>query len=312
MPFNNDIVRGDVAGLIPMEYSNEFIGQVAEESAVLKMSRRLRNMSRYQKTMPVISALATAYFVSGETGLKQTTEVNWEDKIITAEELAVIVPVAESTLDDASINLWDEIRPELVTALGKAIDEAMLHGTNKPATWPDDIVSGAVAAGNTVAYPTGADLYDDIMSENGILTQVEQDGYAVSGHLAHLSMKGLLRGVRDAQGGLIFSQNMQAANQYYLDGTPLEFPTNGSMLSTRPLISGDWSQLVYSMRQDMTFTVADQAVIQDSGGNIVYNLFQQDMVALRVVMRLGFQLPNPINRENTNSATRYPFSVLTA
>jgi hypothetical protein len=27
-------------------------------------------------------------------------------------------------------------------------------------------------------------------------------------------------------------------------------------------------------------------------------------------MRLGWQLPNPINRVNQNDATRYPFAVL--
>lgn len=310
MPTNNATVRGDVGSLIPTEFSNEFIGAVAEESAVLRMSRRLRNMTRYQQNMPVMSALALAYFVSGETGLKQTTEVNWADVTVTAEELAVIVPVAQSTLDDANIDLWAEIRPELVTALGVAVDNAMLHGTNKPSTWPTDIVAGATAAGHAVEFGTGADLYTDIMTEDGTLAFVEADGYPITGHIGHLTLKALLRGLRDADGNLIFSQNMQAANQYFLDGTPIQFPTNGSTLATRLLISGDWSQLVYSIRQDMTFTIADQGVIQDSAGNIVYNLFQQDMVALRVVMRLGFALPNPINRVNQTAATRYPFAVL--
>jgi len=50
----------------------------------------------------------------------------------------------------------------------------------------------------------------------------------------------------------------------------------------------------------------------DGAGNIIYNLAQQDMVALRAVMRLGFALPNPINRMNPTAATRYPFAVLTA
>lgn len=310
MPFNTDIVRGDVGSLIPTEFSNEFIGAIAEESTVLRMSRRLRDMSRYVNTLPVLSALALAYFVNGEIGIKQTSELNWADKVITAEEIAVIVPIAQSTLDDANIDLWAEIRPELVTALGVAIDNAVLHGTDKPATWPTDIVAGATAAGHAIEFGTGADLYTDIMSEDGTLTLVESDGFMINGHIAHLTMKGLLRGLRDADGQLIYSQNMQAANQYFLDGTPLNFPTNGTTLATRLLISGDWNQLVYSMRQDMTFTIADQAVIQDGSGSIVYNLFQQDMVAMRVVMRLGFQLPNPINRVQEVEASRYPFAVL--
>jgi hypothetical protein len=66
------------------------------------------------------------------------------------------------------------------------------------------------------------------------------------------------------------------------------------------------------MRQDVTYKLLDQAVITDGAGKIIYNLAQQDMVALRAVMRLGFALPNPINRVNPVAATRYPFATLTA
>jgi len=39
-------------------------------------------------------------------------------------------------------------------------------------------------------------------------------------------------------------------------------------------------------------------------------LMQQDMLALRAVMRIGWQVPNPINRLQETEANRYPFSVL--
>lgn len=311
MPYDSEIVRGDVAGLIPMEYSNEFIGAVADASYVLRMARKLRNMARYQKTMPVMSALAQAYFVNGETGLKQTTELAWTDKILTAEEVAVIVPVAEATLADSSIDLWAEIKPELVTALGVVVDNAILFGTNKPSTWPTDIVTDAIAKSNDVELGTGTDIYDDIMADGGTLSKVELDGYEINGHLAHLGIKSKLRGLRDASGGNpIFTPRVQERNKYDLDGVPIDFPKNGVMTTSYPLISGDWKQLVYAMRQDMSWKVASEAVIQDASGNIIYNLFQQDMVALRVTMRLGVQLPNPINRINETDATRYPFAVL--
>jgi hypothetical protein len=53
-------------------------------------------------------------------------------------------------------------------------------------------------------------------------------------------------------------------------------------------------------------------VIQDQAGNIVYNLAQQDMVALRAVIRLGFALPNAPTMLNETDATRFPFAQLTA
>jgi hypothetical protein len=43
---------------------------------------------------------------------------------------------------------------------------------------------------------------------------------------------------------------------------------------------------------------------------VIYNLPQQDMVALRVVARYGFQVANAMTWENTNDATRYPWAVM--
>jgi len=119
--------------------------------------------------------------------------------------------------------------------------------------------------------------------------------------------------VRDADGQPIFTRSMQDRTRYELDGSPVFFPTDGSIVAASGLdIGGDWQQLVYAMRQDMTYKILTEAVIQDAAGNIIYNLAQQDMVALRAVMRLGFALPNPINAMNETDATRFPFSVLTA
>ena len=64
------------------------------------------------------------------------------------------------------------------------------------------------------------------------------------------------------------------------------------------------------MRQDISYKVLTEAVIQDpSDGSILYNLAQEDMVALRVTMRLGWEIPNPVNAENETN-TRFPFANL--
>jgi hypothetical protein len=115
----------------------------------------------------------------------------------------------------------------------------------------------------------------------------------------------------EALGQPIFVRSMQEASRYDLDGSPIYFPTDGSIdASTALLFTGQWDQLVWAMRQDITYKVLDQAVIQDGSGNIMYNLAQQDMVALRAVIRLGFALPNPINRVNSTASTRLAFSAL--
>ena len=309
--YNSLISRTDAAALIPEEVSREIIQAVPEASAVMRLARRLPPMSRKQRRMPVLAGLPDAYFVTGDNGLKQTTEAAWENKYLNAEELAVIVPIPEAVLDDVEYDVWAEIRPGIIEAFGKAFDQAVILGTNAPDDWPDDLLTGATSAGHVVTLGTGADIYDDIMSEGGVIHKVEDDGFAVTGHMAALTMRAKLRGLRDDNGVPIFNRTVQAASMYELDGAPVEFPRNGSMdAATALMISGDWSQLVYALRQDMTYKILTEAVIQDGSGTIVYNLAQQDMVALRAVMRLGWQLPNPINRVNTSSSTRYPFSVL--
>jgi HK97 family phage major capsid protein len=322
MPYLNQISRADAASLIPVEVSNEILAHLPEMNPIMKLARKLPNMSTSQRRLPIMSALATAYFVAGDTGLKSTSEVNWANRFIDAEELAVIVPIPEAVLDDATYDIWGQIRPELERALSIAITQAVLYGTNIPATWTVDLngaaglVAGALAAGMVLNIAGYADLYEAIlgMTGAGVLGQfmaVEANGYAVTGSIAHIAMKGALRNVRDGLGQPIFKTSMQDKSQYELDGTPIYFPTDGSMVAaTCTSIAGQWDQLVYSMRQDITYKILDQAVIQDMSGAIVYNLAQQDMVALRAVIRLGFALPNPINRMNAVAVTRFPFSVL--
>lgn len=323
MGFNSIIGRADAAALIPEDAAMDIIKSVPETSAVMRLARRLTNMSSAQRRLPIMNALATAYFVSGDTGLKQTSEVSWANKYIDAEELAVIVPIPEAVLDDNSFDIWSEVRPALVEAFGIAIDQAVLYGTNIPASWTTNLgaaglVALATAAGNTVSAAAFADLYEAIMGEaangtDGLLMTLEADGYVATGHVAHVSMRGKLRNTRSTVGEPLFKANMQDSTRFDLDGAPIYFPTNGAInAASSLLVSGQWDQLVYAIRQDITYKILDQAVIQDAAGNTIYNLAQQDMVALRAVMRLGFALPNPINRMQATAANRAPFAVLTA
>jgi len=323
MPYNNVVSRSESSPLIPEEVIREIIKAVPQKSAVLNFARRLPNMSRAQSRMPVMAALATAYFVSGDTGLKQTTDVSWANKYIDAEEIAAIVPVPEAVLDDVDYDIWGEVRPSIEEAIGVAIDQAVLYGTNIPASWTTDLGgAGIVAIANTasqvVSLAAYTDMYEALLGETGagtagVIGQIEADGFMASGHLAHTSMRTKLRNVRSTDGVPLFKPTMQGQTTYELDGSPINFPLNGSIDSSKSLlISGQWNQLVYAMRQDMTFKVLDQAVIQDAGGNIIYNLAQQDMIALRCVIRLGVSLPNPINRMQAVAANRCAFSVLTA
>lgn len=314
--FENDVNIIDRTGaesLIPVQESNEIIQGIIIQSAVLQRGRKLPNMTSKQYKMPVLDMLPIAYFVNGDSGQKKTTKMAWDKKFIIAEEIAVIVPIPEAVLDDSEYDIWAETKPRIIEAFGKKIDGAILFGDDKPASWRADVVTTANTAKSVVTLGAGDNLYDKIMGEEGSIALIENSGYFVNGHMADISMRAKLRGLKNANGGPLFKSDMQSGTTYSLDGSPMNFPNNGSFDKSKALmISGDFSQLVYSIRQDITFKLFTEGVVQNTDGSIAYNLMQNDMVALRAVMRLGWEIPNPINSIQKDKTKRCPFAVLKA
>ena len=314
--FNNDVNIIDRTGaesLIPVQESNEIIQGIITQSAVLQRGRKLPNMTARQYKMPVLDMLPIAYFVNGDTGQKKTTKMAWDKKFIVAEEIAVIVPIPEAVLDDSEYDIWAETKPRIIEAFGKKIDGAILFGEDKPASWRSDVVTTANTAKSFVTLGTDDNLYDKIMGVDGVIAKVENSGYFVNGHMADISMRAKLRELKDANGNPLFKSDMQSGTNYSLDGSSMNFPNNGSFDKSKALmISGDFSQLVYSIRQDITFKLFTEGVVQNTDGSIAYNLMQNDMVALRAVMRLGWEIPNPINSVEKDKTKRCPFSILKA
>ena len=294
------IDKTNVEALIDTQVANEIFEGVVRESKALSMFRRLPNMTSDKTKLRVLDSLPIAYFVDESTnnGRKNLTKMAWDKKYINAAELAVIVPIKENVLNDTSIDIWSEVKPRIVEAFGKKIDNAIFNGTDKPADWRAGLIPSIVAAGAEVTE--GNNLYSDI---NDVMTKVEESGYNVTGLLGGVGLKGKFRMLTDTTG--------QPIKGTEIDSLPKAFLDNGAWDKTKSiLIAGDFSQAVYAIRQDVTYKVLTEAVIQDpSSGDILYNLAQDDMVALRVVMRLGWEIPNPVNALN-ETATRFPFANL--
>lgn len=307
------IDRTGAESLIPVQEANEIIQGTITQSAVLSRGRKLANMTSKQYKVPVLDMLPIAYFVNGDTGQKKTSKMAWDKKFIVAEEIAVIVPIPEAVLDDSEYDIWAEVKPRITESFGKVIDGAILFDAEKPSTWRDGLVATATKAGTVVTLNTQDDLFDKIMAEDGVIAKVEDCGYFVNGHMADISMRAKLRGLKDNNGQPLFKSDMQGSTSYALDGSPINFPNNGAFDKSKALmISGDFSQLVYSIRQDITFKLFTEGVVQNTDGSIAYNLMQNDMVALRAVMRLGWEIPNPINALKTDKAKRCPFAIMKA
>lgn len=297
------ITKSNVEALFEPDIVSEIIQGVTKQSAALSMFRKLPNMTSNKMKMRVLDALPLAYWVGAtDNGRKKLTEMAWANKYIIPEELAVIVPIKEDVLDDASIDIWAEVKPRLVEAIGKKIDQAIFVGVDKPVGFRADLLSSILNAGAYVTQ-SGDKLYAAI---NDAMVKVEESGYNPTGIIGGVDVKGKFRMMVDTTGQPIKGTEIDSLPKAYID--------NGAWdKSKASMIIGDFTQAVYAIRQDITYKVLDQAVIQDpSSGDILYNLAQEDMVALRVVMRMGWEIPNPINALQPDESVRFPFAAIQA
>lgn len=308
MAYDSQVSRSNVQALVPEDVASEIIKTLPEQSAALSLFRRA-TMSTKQKRMPVLASLPVAYFVDGDIGLKQTTELAWKNKYLNAEEIAVILPIPEAVLEDMAYDIWGEARPLLTEAIGVCLDAAIFFGTSAPVSWPTNLAAGAVAAGNYYARGTATQddggLAEDL---NQVMGLVEADGFDVNGFVTKRTMRARLRSARDTTG-----QKLLDVSTNEIEGAPIKYTMPGlwpSGNNAAEMFTGDWTQAILAIRKDITWKILDQAVIQDGTGAIVVNLAQQDMVALRVVFRAAWQIANPATRENPTDSTRYPFAVL--
>lgn len=308
----NIITRSNAEALIPTQVANEIISGITDTANILRLMRRLPNMTAKQYKLPVLSALPMAYFVDGDTGQKQTTKAEWDNITLTAEEIACIVPIPEAVLADASYDIWAQIKPLIVSAFNDVIQKAILTGTNIPMSWGKAIIPAAIEAGNVVARGTNEDIAGDIIGEAGVMAQVENDGFNVNGFFADNTLKPVLRNLRNANNTPIYVNSVATGSPSTLLGIPVNYNNSGVFDTTKALmVAGDFTKAVYSIREDITYKVLTEATIQNPDGTIAYNLAQQDMVALRCVMRLGVAVANPLTKANDDATTRYPFAVLT-
>lgn len=312
--------------LIPIEKSTEIISAAIEQSVVLQFAQK-QDMGTQLKDMPALAFKPTAYFVNGDAGPKQTTYAAWKGIRLVAEEIAALIVIPNNVLADASISIWDKLKPEMAEAIGRAFDAAVLFGANKPSSWPAALGPGAISASNTVTHGASAiDVADDV---NSVIAAVAADGFVPSGITMAQALRYTFQGLRDSQKGLLFQPrdetgvstamfgNTVNARKGTVWGLPAMTTLSGvfedndaANANAVELFAVDWSQVMVGVRQDITMDFSNSATIFDASGALQVSAFQQDSTIGRVVARFAYALPNPVTRLQSTEANRWPAAVM--
>ena len=313
MPTTPYVSRTDALATIVEQRSAAIIARARETSVALATFRQVPVSTSTLKMNLVATFPNAKWLLPGappnddvDIVKKPVTKMSWTSQDLLVEEAAIIVVIPENVIDDSEIDMWGEVEARCAEAMARLIDSTIFFGVTPdaspiPPSFPVGGIHGrAVAASNDVT-PGDVDMAEDI---NQLLAEVEQDGFDASRIYSGTGVRANLRGLRNANGDPIFATNFQGATAVStVYGVPISYVTNGAWDPTKSqMIAGDPQMGVIGMRQRLVAKRLDQATVGD------INLAEQDALALRMKIRMGFTIVAPKGPGYPSDA--FPFSTL--
>lgn len=291
------ITKADAEALYAETLSAELITALPRSSAALSALTVVPMGTRTER-IPVLSALPTAAFLAADQAPKPLSEVAWGKKELIAEEIAVIVPISETVLEDASIDVQSRVTSLIVQEFGRVLDAAVFFGTGAPSTFPAGGIFGQTPS--TAKIKSTAKIAEDL---NSVFAAVEATGHDVTDVFATRALKGSLRGLASPVNGLpVYIPTEGNPNVGSIYGIPTQYPLGWDKTKAQ-VIAVDDACAIIGLRSDVKVKVLTEASLTGFG-----NLAERDSIAIRATMRVAFTVAEAVSIDNDTAAL--PFAAL--
>ena len=280
--------------LIPVELRNEVL-RIAETQYGL--ARRDMFYLPFSgpgntRTIPTLGTSVSTFWTN-EGAAKKSTQPKFSLVTQTLKKLAAIVPMTEEILEDSLINLNTLLGQLFAEAIAKEEDIQFFAGTGSP--WTGILNTGTLnhvdQASGDVNQLTADDLLDVIdATPTGALNGAK--------FYFHRSILSVLRKLKGTDGQYIL-QNPGNGLPPTLWNYPYEtsdaFPALADVGTGDPyILFGNLKQgAIFGDKQAIRVKLLTEATITDTDESTGINLAEQDMVALRIVERVGYTVALP-------------------
>ncbi|UZD52681.1 phage major capsid protein [Bacillus halotolerans] len=282
---NNALMQDAVNGKVPSEQGTLVLKEFMTQSAVTKLAK-YEEMTKPEKEFTYLASGPGAYWV-GEGDRIQTSKAQWLTAKMISKKLGVIIPVSKEFLRYSVTDFFTQMRSSIAEAFAIKFDQAALFGVDSPFGQGVSVFEKIKESGNTVALNSLGNLYDEL---NGVMALVEDADKDVNGFTTTRRFRQKLRGTKDGNGLPIFNDATGGATQQAL-GLPIGYVDSKSWdYEKAALLAADWNYTRYGIPQGMEYKISEDATlttIVDADGNPI-NLYERDMVALRVTQQVGF------------------------
>jgi len=274
--------------LVPEYFGSEVI-RIAGKYGVARQNARVITLPGKTYNLPTMGSV-TAYRTdegSAHTASSPTTG----QLTFTAKKLSAMVIVTRELVEDANIDVLNYIAQLAGEAIAQKEDQwAFLGLTTGEGIFQNTSVQVYTLGSGDVTYASVT--FDDIASALALLDDNVVDNAVVAGSF---SVFNALRVQKDSNGAYIY-QNPGAGMPNTIWGLPYVkstvFPktTGGSQADAPFMAIYDPRYLMIGDRKSLSLEFSKEATVTSSDGSTAINLFEQDMVAIKVTERLDIQL----------------------
>lgn len=265
-------------GTIPEKYNKLILKEIINNSKVMQLAR-YEEMDGKEKEFEYFAKGPGAYWV-GEGEKIQTSKPQWMKAKMVAKKLGVIIPCSREFLHYKMSDFFEQMKPKIAEAFHQKFDDAAIRNVDNP--FPQSLEESAIAAGNVVS---GGINYDNILSLEDVLNDEDYDANAF---ISTKKNRSTLRNVHKIENGVIV-ESLYDRGANTIDGLPV-VDLKGMIKGN--LYAGDFDYMYYGIPFGMSYKLDESAQLSTlkNEDDTPVNLFEQELVALRVTMDVGFMI----------------------
>ena len=274
--FNPDkvLVSEKKDGTFTKQMTDIIMKDVAENSLVMQLGQYHEMDGLQEKTVYVQTDGVSAYWVN-ETEKIKTDKPEVVPVSLKAHKLGIILVASREALNYTWQKFFEDMKPQIVEAFHTKIDEAGLLGHETP--FANSVAKAAKDSSQVVVGPIN---YQNLLELEDKLYEADINPNAF---VSKVQNRSALRESRDGDKKSIYDK---ATNT--IDGiTTVDLKSK--QFKKGDLLAGDFNSLIYGVPYNINFKISEEGQIstmKNSDGTPI-NLFEQEMVAVRVTMDIA-------------------------
>ena len=260
------------------DFNQPILLDVLQNSKIMQLGKFEDMAGKSEKEFTYWADKPGAYWV-GEGQKIRTTKPSLVSAKMRSHKLGVIVVASREFLNYTYAQFFEAMKPQIAEQFYKKFDEAGLLNVDNP--FQQSVAQSVQTSGNLVK---GAINEDNVLKLEDVLLDHDVEANAIVSKRQNLTA---LREIRNE----VTKESLYDRSSNTLDGLPV-VNLKSDELKKGELYAGDFDKMFYGIPYNMSYKISEDgqlSTVQNQDGSPV-NLFEQELIALRVTMDVAFHI----------------------